>query len=404
MNAWILFVLLAASFFHIFSIRNFVRESPLGLNFTITPLQFLDSLSIEIEDNTLLEPHTRYELKIRERLDSGSAPLYAVSYQKKEKSIEYNINGRSLNVSYIVLYDIYFSSCGGLSLETWTYVNYGEPNSWVYFGRNKLMNGPVSGHYQDLICLGWEQSKANFGHTIFDFLSPLMLIPEDIRKTTPIVMNGIYKFVNEVFDLMEIPNNNRVVIKENTWVHVDRCYTFLKPMVCLSVAGRATIDLSKLLREKFDLDKIEPTRFYYSNREKLKPRYITNMEDLVESIKINFPNIPFTILRDNYRTLRETALKWAKAKLVVAPIGSNCLKLIFMKKETVVIAAQTYEREEIYCPLLPSALSIFFLQYSALDCSQFFNTGGPINISLTIKMIEIGLRCVNDKKWPSDVF
>lgn len=394
-------VILLTAISHSLASGRFENDTTLIISASIKPIRYLDSLTINKMDDSFLAPHIGCELKIREQLDNSSVPLYAISYQKNETSIKYNRNGRSNSVSFFVLYDIYFGSSGCLSLENWTYQDLNDYNSWVYIGRNELMQGNVSAHYQDLICLGWRHSRENFGHTFFDFLDPLMLIPEEIRMTTPIVMNGLPNVVATVFNLMEIPMNNRVLIKEHTWVHVDRCYTFLRPVVGLSVAGRTTVELRNLFFKKYKLDEIEPTQYYYSNRPTERPRYISNIDELLKSIKIHFPNITFKHLHDSYPSLRKAATHWAKAKFIFTPVGSNCHNSIFMHKETVMVVAQTYEHEEEFIPVFVSSLSIFYLQFPALNCTHFYNFGGPINVSLAIKMIEIGLRCVEDKKWPS---
>lgn len=229
------------------------------------------------------------------------------------------------------------------------------------------------------------------------------MIPEDIRKSSKVIMNGIPNVANEVFDLLDVPYENRVEIKDGTFVAIDRCYYYLNPPLGLSCYGISVVKMRDLFFEKFKLYKIRAEKICYTNRKLMTRRSIHNMDEIIKTAQLKWPKTQWFILDNQYKKLKIAARNWCAAKFVFMPNGANAINTIFMHPGTVIVIVQTLEHEEEFLPQFYTALGIFNLQYKGISTHHFFGIGSKIDVKLAIEMIEHGFYCLENHKWPADL-
>lgn len=285
-----------------------------------------------------------------------------------------------------------------MSIKNQYYFNNNDPNS-LQSHRNMITSTTLVGNYIELIVVGYNYCRKNFGHCIEDFYTPLFMIPEDIRSTSPVLVFSLPSIADELLHVFCVPPENRVYIPDDTWVYADKVYTIADKVHFLCNYGMPTLLMKRYLHEKFNLSQINSTRYCYTNRAYKKPRYIHNLDALVSSMKKEFPDIAWEFVPDNHSSVCECAKEWKSILLILCPIGSNTAKVIFMADNTVCVAC-TSLRIEWSISQFCVACNIFEIQYDGMTGDHLEGSGSPIDINLTLKMLSSGLYVLKHGKWP----
>ena len=186
-------------------------------------------------------------------------------------------------------------------------------------------------------------------------------------------------------------------MKMGEWAYVSIAHLFI-PSNYLNCYADLSMQMKNMFFEKFNLSSISPTRYCFTNRKFNTSRHIANMNSVIDSAKIHFPNITWEIIPDNSKDLEKMAKEFASVLLIFMPTGSNSIKTCFMHNYTVMVTVCSPGLDLsilLYC----ASTSVFLLQYT--ENFQHFDLD-PITISVTraIKNIERGLYCVKHKRWP----
>jgi len=205
-----------------------------------------------------------------------------------------------------------------------------------------------------------------FGHFFIDFLSPLMLLPQEIYQNSviPFVENPRF-YMKICLRLFGIPEKNVVVFNRNEFMYCKTVF-FLNPYPHYFFSNGAYFLLSQRLRDYLHLPNVTPTKYFFSNRIK-GPRGISNMKNIIESLSILFPSVVIH-REESSKTLRKNAFAFNQAKLYFCGFhGSGFANLFFMRPLTVYVEIQTFES-------FPSALYVC----SSLGVNYFYSTMSSI--------------------------
>ena len=260
----------------------------------------------------------------------------------------------------------------------------------------RYIQGPVKYSIDEAIAVGSGQMYTNWGHTIQDFFHPFLLLPEDVRNRSIILASFVESGI-EILKLMGYKESQILKMKPGEWAYVSIAHFFV-PHSLLDCYADLAMQLKNMFFDKFNLWSISPTRYCFSNRQFNTSRYIANMNDIIESAKTHFPDIPWEIFADDYQDLTKMAKQFASVLFIYMPTGSNAIKTCFMHNYTVMVTVCA-ERLDLSILLNAASTSVFLLQYPAKF--PHFSLD-PINASVpkAIKNIERGLYCVKHKRWP----
>ena len=252
-------------------------------------------------------------------------------------------------------------------------------------------DGNLIGHYQHAITLGHSQ-VFQIGHFYQDVIAPLLLFPNEIINKSVIIANAIVKTLNgyqEAYDAFNISLDKIVFLKPEDWVFCDNLYTAIDPASHLAHYGTIIQRLSMIMRRYYRVEKIIPTKFYFCNRTPGKTRYIKNLHDVVAHANLMFPKYHFEYLHDEI-DMRKAAIYWSQAKFILAPAGSNCIREIFMKEGSIMIAALGNFIDN--CMSLSAAThGVFTLYFRIIGMVHSSKRPSKLKIPLAMKVTKIGL-------------
>lgn len=327
---------------------------------------------------------------------------YHLTYGNSSLTKEYNSKALIYNITYYEFYMVYITSTGGIMFNNnAVYKAYRHPNE-LYGEGNTIFTGDVVVHFHQLVVVGYEWCRHNFGHCIEDFFQPLTMIPKDVIKNCYILDFSHPYLADVLTDVFEIPKNHLVTIPTRQWAAVDKVITFMNPYISLNTYGISTVRLKEIFHKKYFLDKIVPENYCFSNRPKGKPRHIHNLQDVMDVVSAKLKDIKWKMIDDSFPSLKETAMVWKSVKFIFCPDGSNIVKCIFMADNCVVIAV-TSGYPEWSIAMFCAAAKIFELQYDGMTGNHHSGTGSPIDVSLALRMIKVGLHALNNQKWPNNI-
>ena len=175
------------------------------------------------------------------------------------------------------------------------------------------------------------------GHFISDVLAPLLMFPENILKTSAIIINKHAKRFVDSVRALGISLDNVFLLGQYEWVFCEHYYTPYKPLPHLAHWGSLMANVSTKLRAYYHVENIKPSRFIYVNRAKGYSRRLTNMNEIVKIAAETYPKYNMEYIEDT-NSLNESAHLWASAKFVFVVAGSNSAKNVFMNEHTIMVA------------------------------------------------------------------
>ena len=158
------------------------------------------------------------------------------------------------------------------------------------------------------------------------------------------------------------------------------------------------------MRKYFQVENVIPNKFFFTNRNpNSKRRTIPNMDDLFNETRKVFPERNFEMLPDYYN-IKDGANAWCHAKLVFGPGGSNMYKHYFLKEKSVIIPI-VGDYLDNAVGLSAATHDIYSLYVRNVGMKQFRNSQVPLDESIAIRALEIGLYCADHGHFnPSETF
>ena len=308
--------------------------------------------------------------------------------------IAYYKTGRAIKTHLVEFHSMFVGYDGSFGYNDKYYsVEYG--GIW-----RQNIPGPYVGEVDEVIVLGHSGGYNNFGHMFQDIIQPLILIPDEIKNRSMILMNFM-RAGRDFIDLWGFRKEQQLFLKRGEWVHASRMHTIISPSAFLTHYAETVLKLKRFLHEKLQLDKIEATDYCFINRCKKCSRYIQNLDEIMNATQLAFPTIEFKKMNDFVGSIYDVQKTWAKVKFVFAPTGSIVLKGYFMKDNSVIVSVATPWGDRAVV-ILNSMNKIFVLQFVAKEMDHWKGNGSNVSVSDSLRCIEAGLFCVKNQKWPSE--
>ncbi|EAY05786.1 hypothetical protein TVAG_138550 [Trichomonas vaginalis G3] len=234
--------------------------------------------------------------------------------------------------------------------------------------RLDLGNFSVIGHYPHIFAIGYGEVNTNFGHCLEDLATPLLYfisyVPKELTKNAYFIYNGFPPVFDIILELFNIPQNRVIRFENKSFVSCDICSTITNPVPFINFFGIHGKRLHEYFLDKFELRKIKPKRYIFTNRPEDKPRCIHNLEEIMDLTKLMIPKIKWEYQEDIYN-LAEASKVWASVKFWFCPVGSNVFKCYLMHPLTVIVVASCY------CADAPTSAAIisgdiFCLMYNGI--------------------------------------
>ena len=260
--------------------------------------------------------------------------------------------------------------------------------------------GPYVGEVDEVIVLGHAGGYNNFGHMFQDIFQPLMLIPDEIKNRSMILMNFM-QIGHEFIDLCGFRKEQQLYLKRGEWVHASKMHTIIGFSAFISHYAETVLKLKNFLHEKLHLDEIEATDYCFSNRCNSCLRHIQNFDEIKNATQLAYPNIEFKILNEFTKSLCDVQKTWAKVKFLFCATGSNIAKGYFMKDNSVIVSVATPIGDRSIM-VLNAMNKIFILQFVAKEMDHWKKYGSNVSVADSLRCIEAGLFCAKNQKWPSE--
>ena len=305
------------------------------------------------------------------------------------------------HATYAHLIDMYVTFTSVYCTKYFEFINLEKYYNFMEI--RKYHDGKVIGYYPHVITVG-NFNTYGFGHFFYDCLAPLLMFPQELIDMSYIAVNGKTEVYKIFYKALGLSLDKIIFIPSPRWVYCSNLYTPLNPLPHMTHYGKLTKTLSEKLRKAFNLDQIQPTKYFCVNRNNhTLPRYINNMKEIVEAANKKYPERNFLYLQD-IDDFNQSAKEWATAKFVFSPNGSLLSKNLYMKEKGVlVVIIGSYTDNCI--PLSACSHDVYTLHFRLPGMGQRVCTENIIDIELAMRVIGIGLYCVDNGHFnPNESF
>lgn len=237
-----------------------------------------------------------------------------------------------------------------------------------------------------------------YGHFVHDVFGALFMYPEEVLKMNPIIITNYQSITTFKEHLENVGMGHfEIVAIGNNAVHCDQLY-YLRPEEMAHEYNTFCLPrMSKMFRKYLKLENIKPTKYKFVNRKETERRHFTNVPELKNVLKIEFPDIE---LEDFYvlKRLNETALLFADCKVLIGSGGSLLCNSVFMQRGTGIVALFA-DRVDLPDNVMFGVLGIYSIGILHQNMSHYEGSG-PMDIPETAKAFKIIKQAVEDQKYP----
>ena len=303
------------------------------------------------------------------------------------------------NSTYYEINDVFGNTHGSWAVNQTTIVSLGQEHYGFVLapGWFELGNTSIKYFFDEVIQIAHAHARDHFGHFLSDCLIPMLLLPEEVLQNSYVLGASYPPFINDGFQTIGIPINHIINADFSEWFYAKKIHTFAGKRPSLSFYGFSCFNFNQLMRKKLKLNEIPATKYFLQNRNQGNFRYIGNFDELFSALKKQIPSIRWLILPDKSLEMAQTAKIWATARFVCTTTGSNALKAVFMKPESVVVLAMANTLEKSAFGIIASSRHYVVL-YPVPGMEQFsrdINKAWMMDISIAIEAIKKGLRIDN---------
>lgn len=286
---------------------------------------------------------------------------------------------RVFTVKIGVLTDMYVNRAAGICTKEYFIVP--SNVTWFYNQRGQG-SGTVIASYENAIVFGHAYNY-QYGHWFLDYLAPLMLLPLKIVKTYKLLNIPNIAGAHETLDFLGVPKENRIAPPGyGQLIHCDRLYYAWDPLPQTAYYGPPLKLIKKLVHDALGLDGIPTTRYVCYNRE--ARRKILNFDQMVNSLKSNFPEYNWETIRD-HMSLAECGKIFASIKLIISGNGSHYFRCFAMNKGSVAVEVLgIFHDISCMCALMSSGAHVISLQHPGINHAMWW---GGANYNMEIDKI-----------------
>ena len=334
-------------------------------------------------------------------------------YIYKTPGLDVYTEGRKLNETadeaealhtygtYGIFKNVYVNGLSTFGSKT-QYVLPDNSSEWFSIRRFTRFNGTLRYYFDEMVVIGNQHTRENYGHFYNDLLLPMMLIPEEVRRNVYVMGYNRSNYHHEGLIAIGFNPSMIIDIEEDDWMFVKRLHTVIKPVPFLFYFGICGRRIHQTFYNYFHLDAIENNRYVFCNRNKGLWRHLENMDDVVQEARKSFPMINWEIMEDVFPTMRETALNWATIKLIFLPTGSNCVKCVYMKPNSVMVVGLAGKIDlSIMCDI--TCCELFNIWFAVPGMTHFGEKDAKnyVDVPFAIRTLKCGIYASFHKKWPA---
>ena len=301
----------------------------------------------------------------------------------------------SSSATFLTYKDAFVSGKGSFSFDLQTLITFKEKEIDYY----NQFDGKLVCECDELIQTVSVLTRRTYGHVFVDLWGTLIFIPETVIERSYVIGSSYPKYYNQSLQLIGFRGEQIISINTDEWIFARKFHTVGYPRAKVTHFGPIYIWIYNKVNEKLNLTDIEPTRYILLNRRR-PPRKFENWDQFVPFIQSTFPEINWEVIPDKEKNMTSTAKIYASIKLLFCSCGSSCMKCIFMREKTVVLAGIT---DIIELGTLTITLNRkIFLFFWRIPYSSHFSYGPCyIQYEYAIEAINAGLNVTKYHKFPS---
>ena len=261
-----------------------------------------------------------------------------------------------------------------------------------------LSSGNLTGEVDEAILILHYAALHNICHVLCDVLTPMVMLPTDLTNTTYIIGNFSYGNIKEAFTTIGFRESQLLTFSgDSDWFYAKKLHVLTKYRPINAYSGPPCVTLRKKFEEALSLNKIKPFRYAFINRTS-KDRMITNFPEIKQEAEKMFPHINWEIMQDSVCSIKEMARNFRSLKLAFVVVGSTASKCFFMEAYTVAchVFTQFFDMTNLLVVIgSEHAVNGFFGGILHRDVHK------DINVTESIKALNVSLYYLEHKKWPS---
>ncbi|EAX94479.1 hypothetical protein TVAG_458100 [Trichomonas vaginalis G3] len=246
----------------------------------------------------------------------------------------------------------------------------------------------------DKACVFGHGNTKNFGHFVIDYLSPLMLVPEEFFNDCVVVVSKDTNRFAEDF-LRAIGVQKYISLEYDECVFAKRLCVSIEPRPHYGHFGPPIQMLHQRLSKFYNLYAVKPSKFVLLNRQGV--RRISNIADIHSALKEKYPEYNWEIIKDNISPIEFYAKIFSSLRFCLTAQGSNMIKSIFMRPETTMVILGDSYVELSWMTFL--SIPIYAVIY--LHKAPHFSGEIHTEIPRCVKAVDAAVAMIKNGKWPA---
>lgn len=300
-----------------------------------------------------------------------------------------------LSIKYYIFENVYACAAGGWTVDN---IEIRYPQK-VVVPRFCTRKGVVMGRYQDVIVLGNDWCYV-FAHFVYDVLSYLIFIPEDVRKIATFLILSSSSIYHEMVTHFGVPSDN-IICTNHQFVYATRMHTVIANESIHGAMIRGLPEVSRILRSKLKCENIESKYLGLYNRHPRTNRHILEFDKFDEKCREHFKGIIPVLRIHDYNNLKSAVTTYASVKILVGPTGSGLTNMIYMRSKTGVVCCLG-DLNDPPAESCAEALQIWMITLHIPGMGHHSGKKGPMPIEIGIKAIKNVMYAVQHQKWEND--
>ncbi|EAX93194.1 hypothetical protein TVAG_199680 [Trichomonas vaginalis G3] len=238
-----------------------------------------------------------------------------------------------------------------------------------------------------------------FGHVLQDMIGALISVPSEITKDADIFIRGEESQARDYLPLLGFEKNRVHSLPEN-WIFVKDLYVVVTNygISGLQVSFR---DLHDVIFRVNNLTNLKPTLHVFINKAKKNWGHVTNMHQLYDLSRKNFPQYDWRLLPDTFvLNASETMRTLARTKIFISATGSCSFNMIFLPQNSGLLLIDSRFLNSP-CIAIAHTLNIWFYYIASNRINRIpGRTGGRLEVNVFNKSLEMLMTAVYTGKWP----
>ena len=253
----------------------------------------------------------------------------------------------------------------------------------------------------EFVLVGNQLARYSFGHMHEDVLLPMLLIPDEVRERAYVFCPPNNPLFKEGLQLIGFKEQKILLVDEDEWMYANMYHTILNPLPFLCYYGKCCRKFHQIIVDTYNLSNVKNDQYVFCNRDKGFCRHITNIDEVFNQTKLQYPQYDWKYLIDIFPTLKETFINWITVKFMFLPTGSNTHKCLAMKPGSVMVVATSCDNFDSAAMRIISSSDVFNIWFTVPGMKHFKIQPNYVNVTDAIKAIDIGIYAADHQKLPT---